>query len=336
MSHFSVVVIGENYEQQLAPYHEFECTGRVDEYIQSVDITDEVRAEYEQGTRRMMILPSGEALSAYDNRFYREPTPEEKAKIGPFAGTGGGNGMSWASQDWGDGKGYQTRVLDLTLVPGAEEKELPYPEIMTFREFCDYWVEKPIVGPGEEPDYSEDGDHKWGWIEVNDAGEAVKVVRRTNPNAKWDWYSVGGRWTGYFPLRDGTSGETGSPGLMTPDPKANALEAHPDDIDAARKVFTTQEAIVDYEERLQARGQHRWGCVAEFGFDRDAYLKRRRRKALVPFAVVKDGEWYEKGKRGWWASVSDEKDENVWVDQVAALFDGLDPETTVTMVDCHI
>jgi hypothetical protein len=27
MSHFSVMVIGENVEEQLAPYHEFECTG---------------------------------------------------------------------------------------------------------------------------------------------------------------------------------------------------------------------------------------------------------------------------------------------------------------------
>lgn len=392
MSHFSVVVIGENYEEQLAPYHEFECTGRADEYVQSVDITDEVRSEYEKGTRRMVILPSGEAISAYDNRFYREPTAEERALLGPFAGTGYGKGMSWTSQDWGDGKGYQTRVLDLSLAPGAEEKDLPYPEVMSFREFCDYWVEKPIVKPGEEPDYSEDGNHKWGWIEVDDAGEVVKVIRRTNPNSRWDWYEVGGRWAGYFPLRDGAVGDQGFPGLMTPAPKARTAdqcawgdvdlerarnEAVDDasvrfdlweqafrkheaetgslpisfaealekctgddgetDYDAARTLFHEQGAIADYDERLRARSQHRLSCpVAEFGFDKEAYLESKRRKALVPFAVVKDGVWYEKGKMGWWATVFDEKDENVWVEQVAALFEGLDPETTVTMVDCHI
>lgn len=43
MSHFSVLVIGDNVEQQLAPYHEFECTGEDDQYVQDVDVTDECR-----------------------------------------------------------------------------------------------------------------------------------------------------------------------------------------------------------------------------------------------------------------------------------------------------
>jgi len=39
----------------------------------------------------------------------------------------------------------------------------------------------------------------------------------TNPNAKWDWYSVGGRWTGTLQLKDDRMGEAfnGTPGLMT-------------------------------------------------------------------------------------------------------------------------
>ncbi len=27
MSHFTVLVVGDNVEEQLAPFHEFECTG---------------------------------------------------------------------------------------------------------------------------------------------------------------------------------------------------------------------------------------------------------------------------------------------------------------------
>ena len=34
MSHYSVLVIGENVEEQLAPFHEFECTGDDNEYVQ--------------------------------------------------------------------------------------------------------------------------------------------------------------------------------------------------------------------------------------------------------------------------------------------------------------
>lgn len=38
--------------------------------------------------------------------------------------------------------------------------------------------------------------------------------RYTNPNAKWDWWVVGGRWTGYFKLKEGATGELGSPGVF--------------------------------------------------------------------------------------------------------------------------
>ena len=36
---------------------------------------------------------------------------------------------------------------------------------------------------------------------VDASGEVIKIVDRTNPNKKWDWYQVGGRWTGYFKLK---------------------------------------------------------------------------------------------------------------------------------------
>ena len=36
MSHFAVLVIGPDPERQLAPYHEFECTGMDDEYVDNV------------------------------------------------------------------------------------------------------------------------------------------------------------------------------------------------------------------------------------------------------------------------------------------------------------
>lgn len=40
-----------------------------------------------------------------------------------------------------------------------------------------------------------------------------------NPNAKWDWYEIGGGWTGFFKGKAAAKGSTGSPGLMTPSAK---------------------------------------------------------------------------------------------------------------------
>lgn len=45
MSHYSVMVIGEDPQTQLAPYHQFECTGQ-EAYIQSIDKTEEYKKDY--------------------------------------------------------------------------------------------------------------------------------------------------------------------------------------------------------------------------------------------------------------------------------------------------
>ena len=51
--------------------------------------------------------------------------------------------------------------------------------------------------------------------------ELGRFGRWENPNRKWDWWQLGGRWTGFFPLKAGRAQELGSPGLMTPMPKKN-------------------------------------------------------------------------------------------------------------------
>ena len=52
MSHFRVLVVvdeptEEAITKELAPFHEFECTGCDDEYVKDVDVTADTRAEYE-------------------------------------------------------------------------------------------------------------------------------------------------------------------------------------------------------------------------------------------------------------------------------------------------
>lgn len=54
MSHFTVTVVTEHeptdqsIAEALAPYHEFECTGTDDKYVQDIDITEESLKEYEE------------------------------------------------------------------------------------------------------------------------------------------------------------------------------------------------------------------------------------------------------------------------------------------------
>ena len=57
---------------------------------------------------------------------------------------------------------------------------------------------------------------------------------------------------------------------------------------------------------------------------------------IIPFAIVKDGHWYEKGQMGWWAVVLNEKDDHIWEEEVKKLLEGLSEDTIISIYDCHI
>lgn len=49
MSHFSVLVIAADHEAALQPFHEFECTGTNDQFVQEVDKTTEIQERIASG-----------------------------------------------------------------------------------------------------------------------------------------------------------------------------------------------------------------------------------------------------------------------------------------------
>lgn len=234
MSHFSVMVIGENVDAQLGPFHEFECTGRDDRYVQDVNEFDEMSQEYNTKTMNRLRDPQGNLHAPHDEKFYRDPTAEERQKIGPVAGSGCGYGMSWSSRDWGDGQGYRTRVK---FIPdGWTEVEVPVRDLQSFVEWVADYTHRKVIHGDAPPDKAKE--HKWGWISVRD-GEVVEVVRRTNPNARWDWYQIGGRFAGRLILRrDATVAVVKPPNFSwgwSADEKAEVLGGGVTRVDSALK-----------------------------------------------------------------------------------------------------
>lgn len=307
MSHFTVLVIGPDPEAQLAPYHEFECTGVDDQYVIDVDITEEVKEQI--ASARAEGQSDAEALQ--------------------------------------DGLEYHG-LIDERVVEDETEVE-------------------------------RDGAHKYGFAVVRD-GELIKAVNRTNPNKKWDWHELGGRWTGFFALKMGGAGVSGRPGLMTKaniDPtradaalkrdidfdamrdmaelKARARYAHfhevikgcpfpgtfkdfvtlvNEDYDQARKMYWAQPAM---QALLAVPGEFPGRAEPEdYAVTADEYARRARAKACSTFAVVKDGKWYERGSMGWWGCVSDEMDDDEWLTEFNRAIDDTPDDTLFSIFDCHI
>jgi len=158
-----------------------------------------------------------------------------------------------------------------------------------------------------------------------------------NPNAKWDWFSIGGRWTGYFKLKEGAIGGLGTPGVFGNSPKdgyADFVEKGDIDWEGMRK-----DALADAKKWWEeAEGKDKSDRYFKYGIRKEdteeSYLKRQ--SSTATFAVVKDGKWYEKGKMGWWAITSEEKEDGMWEEEFDKLISDIPDTTPLALVDCHI
>jgi hypothetical protein len=319
MSHFTVLVIGDDIEKQLAPFQENNMGDCPSEYMVFTDVEAEYREEYENEGTKMLRAPDGELYYSWDRRFEVGNDLFNKQKAVP--------------SDY-------------------VEVEVPHKErYPSFESFIKDWA-----GYSKDP-----ATGRYGYWE--------------NPNRKWDWYQIGGRWTGMFKLLPEAGGEVGSPGLMTnPAEVGFADQARKRDIDfegmrdkreaEVRGEFQKyreltaglvapepwdkfRENFDSIEEARKAWHELVWVSAVNQGFhfwdtdtvtyfaDEEATVKKEREKAIATFAVLKDGQWYERGEMGWWAFVSDDKGEE-WYEQYAQLLDELPDDTLLTVVDCHI
>lgn len=371
MSHFSVIVVTtqEPTEESLAaimqPYHEFECTGTDDQYVQDIDKTDEIRAEYESETVKRYRDDAGNLHDRYDDNFYRDPTPEETAKIGPIAGFGSGHGMSWDSKDWNDGRGYRTKIR---FIPdGMVEVEVPRSEVESFAEFVESCHGKKLVPFGQSPDLSSANAHKYGYALQDATGNIIKIIDRTNPNKTWDGWTVGRRYSGkLLPKNQEATDVCQVCNLDRPIMKKMQVSKRRqwvneclekcglsfDEFDlGCRQAIDAHEAWMKLEEPKPRGQEYDSWCIAN-GFERASQASKGNWELPEPkpgqslaewinaapwltgFAFIRDGKWYAEGRMGWWATVHDEKAD--WADTFQKLIDDVPDDHWLTVIDCHI
>lgn len=330
MSHFAVLVIGPDHEAQLAPYHEYECTGVDDEYVVDVDVTEKVHAALAE-TQKALKFPDGRLVSRFASKFYTGAADPSEPKL------------------------FQQPTF--VMPPNAVEIEVTRRELM--------------VADGQT--VAEFAKEYGGWFERDGT-----FWDHTNPNARWDWYVVGGRWTGHFKLKEKAHGIVGRPGLMT-DPAApgyadqamkgdidfeqmrndaevkarhlwketrlltagatweswdDTLIRYPGNIETARTEYWAQPAV----ELLKAADKpaYRFKIDDDLALDEAIYIERQRANACSLFAFVRDSKWTERGKMGWFASVSDDISQAQWTRMFNDMLDALPADTLLTVVDCHI
>lgn len=323
MSHYTVLVIGEDPEDQLAPYQENNNGDTPSEYLEFEDTEEEFAEQYENDGTERVVMPDGTYKSRWDDSFRKE---------GRF------------------GIGSDTHAIPENL----EVRKVPFKELF---------------------DSLEEFAHEWHGCSERDE-RTGRYGYWSNPNSKWDWYQLGGRWRGYFKLKPKTEGRVGNAGAFDNEAPENtadqvykgdvdfdamrdeaAVKAGEDwdqvhkvldgrsypvwgdfvkeyegDIDAARAAFHSHGVVTD----ISAAGIRLWDGDDVCHFSREEWVQQARDCAISSFAVIKDGEWYERGSMGWWGVVSGEKDKSDWNKQFAELLDNLPDDTLLSVYDCHI
>lgn len=202
-----------------------------------------------------------------------------------------------------------------------------------------------------------------------------------NPKSKWDWYSIGGRWTGFFKLKEKGIGQLGVPGVFGNEPINDVDVVHKRDIDfegmqkvdkaEAERIYdllekTTagltppdtcwSEFVKQFEQIDDARKAYNanpwvaavgkahldvvlkdpvdYYCVHTGG--RTEFVRRFVGASGIPYAIVVNGTWYERGRMGWFGVSDEENTAEAWYAKAHELIDSASDDALFTLVDCHI
>lgn len=79
-----------------------------------------------------------------------------------------------------------------------------------------------------------------------------------------------------------------------------------------------------------------WLSLDEYQISKEEYIQNARNAALSTFAILKDGEWIEKGKMGWFGCATNERSQSEWNTKVNEMLNDLDDDKVITIIDCHI
>lgn len=197
---------------------------------------------------------------------------------------------------------------------------------------------------------------------LDDDGETTTY----NPQSRWDWYAIGGRWSGMLRHRNGSGVDAARKCDLDLDgmrdeaaqsaadrydryrtivdeygeivPWAALVEKHTNnkgviDFDAARDEFRAQPAMDKIRE-----ADLMWHLDDLVAHDRDGYIEHARQGAVPGFATLtwKHG-WMEQGRMGWWGmSSATQESEREYLAAANKVIDEAPDDAWFTIVDVHI
>ena len=222
--------------------------------------------------------------------------------------------------------------IDDLLAPYSENLEvepyIAYTKEQAIQHCKDHWMESSVAGKSDEKLWAELA-AEYG----NNTDRDGNIYSTYNPNSKWDWYQIGGRWVDFLKLKPNCEYT-----------HADIAYVHDvdfsDDLGEYLYALRFWDAVVDGkqpEDGEEFFSLYNPEFFIRYYGDRETYA-RRMSKWTTRAVVTPDGVWHEKGEM-WWFGLSGESPEESgdWDDHFKERFiDTADPDWVITIVDCHI
>lgn len=309
MSHFVVAVLEDGtkgVEDLLAPYQENNMDDCPRQYLEFFDAGKFYRNKYEQEGTTKVKFPDGHSVFPWDIEELKKEIPfivlndaDDKTKY---------QNERWFCTKYHYGIKLCTICFDLQAA-GAVLTEVPFKESYPkYEEFLKQYM-------GFSFDEEQQAYGYWA-----------------NPNAKWDWFEIGGRWNEILKTKSGQKVNFAA---------IKDLDFTPDDavIEHYRniwRVIVSKEKIDSIKHWQLCDFDDAETLIKTYGTEEN-FVKIKSQ--FSTFAVITpDGQWHEKGEMGCFAYSSETPDEAYeWaVNYKSRFIDAFPPETIITIVDCHI
>lgn len=201
-------------------------------------------------------------------------------------------------------------------------------------QFCkDHWSEEYLVGKSDQ-ELWESIAEEYG----NRTDELGNIYSTYNPNSKWDWYQVGGRWGGDLKVKRSARKNYGEADQVD-EARVGDIDFNYD-LEAYNRALRFWDVVVDDAPQRDDEDIftiYNKQYYLDYYGDRETYA--RYCSQWSTFAVITpNGVWHEKGEMGWFGCSSDTPDDSKrWNETFQERFiESADPDWILTIVDCHI
>lgn len=302
--HFTVAVLSKSidgFEDLLTPFQENNMEDCPEEYLEFVNVEEKCLKEYLEEKTEGVIMPDGRVLSQWDREF---------DIVLPL------------------GKPFSEFEYDYSKLPKGQSVSKKIPEELEVRN-----VSFQEIYPTFD-DFMKD---YHGYTERDSKTNSYGYWM--NPNAKWDWYQLGGRWRGMLLVKNSVTSLLGSPGVFGDDYNERFTPKGYRWVDSAQLKDIEWDMMADINKK---KAEEDWKEIHEKlesgEFDSayvsivydigkndtmDSYVEKCAKFGTYAI-LTNDGSWYD--------SNNDEFKDNYFEKYVK----NADKELYLSIIDCHI